>query len=174
MTSQENLLREKAQTLANRHFIVTWYPLIFSSIYTFSDHAFIYTHDTNAFLDGDLQAWDKDGKPVQIDRHEKIFFATLDGETGAAFRFTSKEHQPLSYPFPNNILARGSELTLKEEIPSVLKDEELSEIIDLSTISELSSWVASFTDDESSLKRAYRHVKKVDKKLHAFYRREYR
>ncbi|HLF63966.1 MAG TPA: hypothetical protein VI603_09440 [Saprospiraceae bacterium] len=152
--ARNNLEREKAITLEQQSFIHTWYPVVFDSVYTFSRYAFIYTHETAGFQNGNTPARSGDGAPLDSIYREDYFFATLNGVVGDPFHFTSKDHRIVSYPFPNNISKPGS-----VAIPL------FAPVVPL--------WVASFVFHEGTKRRVYRHVVRLNRKLSSFYRRKY-
>lgn len=168
--SQHRLVRELAMTVSQKEFIHKWYPLMFDSAYVFSKCAFIYTHETSAFLNGEIQARDADGNPVSID--EKFFFATLNGHVGGPLHFTTEDHQVIGYPFPNNIISRGRGITIDNVlISSVNVADALYDFIPLplGMVVNLSHLLLY----KPGKKHVYRHAKRVNKRLTVFFSRKY-
>lgn len=148
--SRKKLVRERDRSVIERDIIQELYPITFDSAFTFSRYAFLATSDTEAFQKGLLQPHDSKGNPIDSFDRENYYFATLSGAVGKPFQFTTSDHKSIPYPFPNNIGKPGSVL-----IPI------LAPILPF--------WVASFALDESTKRRGYRHVVRLDRKLSTFY-----
>ncbi len=148
--SRINLEREKLQTITQRDFIQKWYPVVFDSAYTFSRVGFINTEETAGFQNGEIQARSGAGEPIESIYHENYFFVTLNGIQSDPFRFTSKDHRLLSFPFPNNIGMPGF------LIPGLFS-------------ASVPEWIESQEQDQKAVYRVYSHVFRVNRKLNAFY-----
>lgn len=149
-----NLETELRYTIEEREMIHAYYPVLFDSVYTFSNCAFIYTHETEDFQSGLIPARNAAGEPVDGLHRANYVFATLQGAVGKPFVFTSKDHKIINYPFPNNIGKPGGIATtlFLPDTPEVHAAEKYG---------------------EAPLRRAYGHVYRVNRKLYAFHRRQF-
>lgn len=84
------------------------YPLAFDSLFTFSRYAFLKTHETQDFLAGKVKARTSTGDFVHIAEGEPMFFMNLPVTPTKPVRCTTKDHLPLSYPFPTNLGVRAA------------------------------------------------------------------
>lgn len=144
------LQREQYATRVQKDFLYNWYPVVFDSVYRFSRHAVIYTHETAGFQKGEITARRSDGIPV-VGLHDAPYvFATLDGVVGDPFHFTTRDHRAIAYPFPANIS--------QPRVFAVF-------------VSRVPDWVRAHRHKSEDAILAYLHVKRLNRKLEAYHKR---